>query len=74
MCMFSPGDFLNLFYIFCWVATKWRFFLLGGRGHGWATLRLRLKMGIVSGWGILKFKCFGGTFDTYILRKGYGAK
>ena len=26
------------------------------------------------GWGILKFKCFWDMFDTYILRKGCGAK
>ena len=52
------------------------FFFLGGGGGGlvWATLRLRLRLGIVSGWGILKFKCFFGMFDTYILRKGCGAK
>ena len=41
---------------------------VGGWGHVWATLRLRLRLGIVLGWGILKFKCFGGMFDTHILR------
>ena len=46
----------------------------GGGGHVWSTLRLRLRLGIVSGCGILKFNCFGGMFDTYILRKGCGAK
>ena len=38
-----------------WVATKWDFlfFLGGGRwgGHVWSTLRLRLRLGIVSGVG-----------------------
>ena len=29
-----------------WVATKWVFFV--GVGHVWSTLRLRLKLGIVS--------------------------
>ena len=57
-----------------WVATKWDFFLRGGGGHVWATLRLRLRLGIVSGWGILEFKCFWGMFDSYFLRKGCGAK
>ena len=46
------------------------FFLGGGGGHVWSTLRLRLRLG----WVILKFKCFWGMFDTYILRKGCGAK
>ena len=54
-----------------WVATKWDF--LGG-GHVWATLRLMLRLGIVSGWSILKFKSFWGMFDAYFLRKGCGAK
>ena len=36
----------------------------GGGGHVWSTLRLRLRLGI---W-------FSGMFDTYILRKGCGAK
>ena len=50
-------------------------FVCGGRGYVWSTLRLRLRLGIVwGGWGILKFKCFWGMFDTYILRKGCGAK
>ena len=31
-----------------WVATKWDF-LCGGGGHVWSTLRLRLRLGIVSG-------------------------
>ena len=36
-----------------WVATKWDFFWGGGGGggHVWATLRLRLRLGIVSGMG-----------------------
>ena len=36
-----------------WVATKWDFFPGGGGGggHVWATLRLRLRLGIVSGVG-----------------------
>ena len=43
-----------------WVATKWDFFFGGGGGvHVWSTLRLRLRLEIVSGVGILKFKCFG---------------
>ena len=50
------------------------FFFFWGGGHVWATIRLKLRLGIVSGWGILKFKCFGGMFDTYILRKECGAK
>ena len=45
-------------------------FFFGGGGHVWSTLRLRLRLG----WVILKFKCFWGMFDTYILRKGCGAK
>ena len=55
-----------------WVAIKWDFFCLGG--HVRSTLRPRPRLGIVSGWGILKFKCFGGMFDTYILRKGCRTK
>ena len=40
-----------------WVATKWDFFFfffffLGGGGHVWATLRLRLRLGIVSEVGV----------------------
>ena len=36
-----------------WVATKRDFFFLGGGGggHVWSTLRLRLRLGIVSGVG-----------------------
>ena len=37
-----------------WVASKWDiffFFLGGGGGHVWSTLRLRLRLGIVSGVG-----------------------
>ena len=34
-----------------WVATKWDFFILWGGGHVWSTLRLRLRLGIVSGVG-----------------------
>ena len=81
MCMLSLGDFLYLIFFFAgggrgvWVATKWDFFFGGGGGgHVWSTLRLRLRLGIVSGLGILKFKCFWSMFDTYILRKGCGAK
>ena len=32
-----------------WVATNWDF--CGEGGHVWATLRLRLRLGIVSGVG-----------------------
>ena len=55
MCMFSLGDFLYLFFFAggrrgVWVATKWDFFFgEGGGGHVWSTLRLRLRLGIVSG-------------------------
>ena len=64
MCMFSLGGFLYLFFFpgggrGVLVATKLDFFFGGGGGcHVWATLRLRLRLGIVLGWGILKFKCF----------------
>ena len=35
-----------------WVATNWDFFFFGGGGgHVWATLWLRLSLGIVSGVG-----------------------
>ena len=39
-----------------WVATKWDLFffgggVVGGGGHVWSTLRLRLRLGIVSGVG-----------------------
>ena len=34
-----------------WVATKWDFFFGGGGGHVWSTLRLSLRLGIVSGVG-----------------------
>ena len=47
---------------------------VGGGGHVRSTFRLRLRLGIVSAWGILKFKCFWGMFVTYILRKGCGAQ
>ena len=60
-----------------WVATKWDFFLVGGGGaggHVWSTLRLRLRLGIVSGVGYPQIEFFWGMFDTYILRKGCGAK
>ena len=54
MCMFSLDDFLYLFFFFffagggrgVWVATKWDFFV--GGGQVWSTLRLRLRLGIVS--------------------------
>ena len=39
------------------------FFFLGGGGwggHVWATLRLRLRLGIVSGVGLLKVIFLGG--------------
>ena len=56
MGMFSLGDFLYLFLFFfagggrgVWVATNWDFW--GEGGHVWATLRLRLRLGIVSGVG-----------------------
>ena len=60
MCMFSLGDFLYLFSFLAgagrgvWAATKWDSFFLGGGGvggHVWSTLRLRLRLGIVSGVG-----------------------
>ena len=60
MCMFSLGDFLSLFFFAgggrgVWVTTKWDVvvvvFFLGGGGHVWSTLRLRLRLGIVSGVG-----------------------
>ena len=47
-----------------WVATKC---------HVWSTLRLRLRLGIVSGVGYAQIN-FWGMFVTYILRKGCGAK
>ena len=45
----------------------------GDGGHVWSTLRLRLRLGIVSGVGYAQIN-FWGMFDTYILRKGCGAK
>ena len=73
MCMFSFGDFLNLFFFLlgvggvCGLLLNGIFFGggggrggRGGGGHVWSTLRLRLRLGIVFGWGILKFKCFLG--------------
>ena len=82
MCMFSLGDFLYLFFLFAgggrgvWVATKWDLFwgVGGGGGHVWSALRLRLRLGIVSGVGYTQIYFLGGMFDTYILRKGCGAK
>ena len=56
----------------CGLLLNWIFFL--GGGHVWTTLRLRLRLGIVSGVGLLKFNFFEGMFDTYILRKDCGAK
>ena len=50
------------------------FFFFWGGGHVWSTLRLRLRLGIVLGVGYTQFKCLWGMFDTYILRKGCGAK
>ena len=65
-----------------WVATKWDFILLfffflwggGGGGHVWPTLRLRLRLGIVSGVGYTQIKCVWDMHDTYIFRKGCVAK
>ena len=63
MCMFSLGDFIYSFFAGggrgVWVATKWDFFLGGG--------------GVMFG-VFFCLCCFGGLFDTYILRKGCGAK
>ena len=62
------GLLLNgIFFFFFWGGGE-------GGGHVWSTLRLRLRLRIVQGWGLLKFKCFWGMFDTYILRKGCGTK
>ena len=58
MCIFSLGDFLYLFF-FLLVAGGVCGLLLngislggGGGGHVWSTLRLRLRLGIVSGGGV----------------------
>ena len=75
MWLFSLGDFfLIMTYHFfdwggrgVWVAIKW------GWGGG-ATLMLRLRLGIVLGVGYTQIQMFWGMFDTYILRKGCGAK
>ena len=71
MCVFSLGEF---HYFFagaggvCGLLLNGIFFW-GGCMFG------PIKTGnSFGGWGILKFKCFWGTFDTYILRKGCGAK
>ena len=45
----------------------------GGGGHVWSTLRLRLRLGIVSGWGILKLNVFGACL-IHISWRGCGAK
>ena len=83
MCMFSNGDFLYLFFIFllgaggvCGLLLNGIFFGGGGGGgggHVWATLRLRLRLGIVSGVEYTQILMFLGMFDTY-MRKGCGAK
>ena len=50
------------------------FFFLGG-GHILSTLRLRLRLRIVSEVGYtLIYMFLGHVFDTYILRKGCCAK
>ena len=61
MCLFSLGDFSLSILFFAgggrgvWVATKCFFFCFfffgGGGGHVWSTLRLRLRLGIISGVG-----------------------
>ena len=55
MCMFSLGDFLYLFFIIFFLGAGGVCGLLlngvGGGGHVWATLRLRLRLGIVLGVG-----------------------
>ena len=59
MCMFSLGDFLYLFFFFllgaggvCGLLLNGIFFVGGGGGgHVLSTLRLRLRLGIVSGAG-----------------------
>ena len=61
MCMFSLGDFFYLFFFSfaggglsgLLLIINWDFFLGGGGvgGHVWSTLRLRLRLGIVSGVG-----------------------
>ena len=45
-----------------WVATKWDFFRggVGGGGHVWSALRLRLRLGIVSGVGYTQIYFFWG--------------
>ena len=46
------------------------FFLGGGGGHVWSTLRLRLRLEIVSGWCILKFKFFGACLIQISWERG----
>ena len=47
MCGLLLNVFLLLLFLFFFVC----FFFGGGGGHVWATLRLRLSLGIVSGVG-----------------------
>ena len=54
------------------VDTKWIF--LGGGDHVCSTLRLRLRLGIVSRAGYTQIYMFWGMFDKYIFSKGCGAK
>ena len=50
-------------------------FLGGGGGHVLVHSKAEAKTGNSFGGGVnSKFKCFGGMFDTYILRKRCGAK
>ena len=51
------------------------FFRGGGGGSCLVHSKAKAKTGnSFGGWVNSKFKCFGGMFDTYILRKGCGAK
>ena len=64
MCMFSLGDFLYLFFIiFLLGAGGMCGLLLKGvgvdRSHAWATLRLRLRLGIVLGGVYSNLNVFG---------------
>ena len=44
----------------CGLLLNENFFFFGGGGHVWDTLRLRLRLGIVSGVGLLKVFFLGG--------------